>query len=169
MQYDLAIHLNWFQNLFPLYRKRVILKKKTFFPQVRTRGFTDFDKDPFLEHELDIFLPLPGSSVVPLHEVTFLLETGAFTRDTIDEDDISEDLPTFVGNESDIESEVEETETRLSESKSSFTSSVEYPFTFCEVAFLIHKLYQCANRRFKLRDRRNPIESIEDKTEEEEG
>ena len=105
--------------------------------------------------------------MVPLHEVTFLLETGAFTRDTVDEDEISEDLHTFVGNESDIEREVEETETRLSESKSFFTSSVEYPYTFCEVAFLIHKLYQCANRRFKLRDRRNPIESIEDKTEEE--
>ena len=121
----------------------------------------------FLEHELDIFLPLPGSSVVPLHKVNFLIETGAFTRDTIDEDDLSEDLPTFVVSESDIESEVEETETRISESKSSFTSSVEYPFTFCEVAFLIHKLYQCTNTRFKLRDRGNPIESIEDKTEEE--
>ena len=76
---------------------------------------------------------------------------GAFTKDLIDEDEPSEDL--LAETESVWENYKEEKENRILESDFSFSSSVTYPFTFCEVAFLMHKLYQCANRKFNLRKR----------------
>ena len=114
-------------------------------------------------HELDMFLPLPGSSVVAFQELNHLIKLGAFTQDVEEDElseitDIDEDVSLddedkdYKGNESD------------NESKSSFTSSVEYPYSFCEVSFLLHKLYQCANKRFDLKSR-NVFEELDEDQE----
>ena len=83
-----------------------------------------------------------------------MIATGAFTgEDNVDKDDTFKDLykePLEHKSQTDFQ---EEQTSKGNKSKSSFTSSVGYPFSFSEVAFLMFKLYQYVDRRYKLRER----------------
>ena len=124
------------------------------------RGFTVFSKTVLPRHELDLVLPVSGSSVASIQRVKTFIETGVFPGDEEKCKD-TEEMIEEIETESDSE-EVEDDEESEAESKSSFTSSVEYPFTFSEVAFLLWKLYQCADRRYHLSHRLIKVEAIKD-------
>ena len=49
--------------------------------------------------------------------------------------------------------EIEEVQIQDDFDSGSFTSSVNYPYNFAEVAFLVYKLYQLIERKFKLKQR----------------
>ena len=96
-----------------------------------------------------------------------MIEKGAFTGK--EEDDQDSTFDDFWTENDDTESDsdiAEDEEIRATESKSSFTSSVGYPFSFSEVAFLLFKLYQCADRRYRLRERAD-IETLKEADETE--
>ena len=92
--------------------------------------------------------------MVSVQEVITLIATGVFTgEDNVDEGDTFKDLyKEPLGRKSQTDFQEEQT-FKGTKSKSSFTSSIVYPFSFSEVAFLMLKLYQCADRRYKLRER----------------
>ena len=83
-----------------------------------------------------------------------MIQRGAFTGEEEDDQDSTfDDLWTEKDDTESDSDTAEDEEIRATESKSSFTSSVGYPFSFSEVAFLLFKLYQCADRRYRLRER----------------
>ena len=55
-------------------------------PLVLIRGFIDFDKDSLPDHELDLFLPRPGSSVASLNELVGLKQMGPLPSNLVDEE-----------------------------------------------------------------------------------
>ena len=55
--------------------------------------------------------------------------------------------------QAEIEEEEEEVQIQNDFESGSFSSVVNYPYNFAEVAFLVHKLYQVIERKFKLKQR----------------
>ena len=92
--------------------------------------------------------------MVSVQEVITLIATGVFTgEDIVDKGNTFKELyKEPLGRKSQTNLQEEQT-FKGTKSKSSFTSSIVYPFSFSEVAFLMLKLYQCADRRYRLRRR----------------
>ena len=124
-----------------------------------------FGKSCLPRHELDLVLPVSGSSVASIQRVKLFIKTGEFPGEEAGNKDTVEEMLEYSETESDSE-EVDNDERSGTESKSSFTSSVEYPFTFSEVAFLMWKLYQYADRRYNIGQRSNNLEAIKEADDE---
>ena len=118
------------------------------------RGFWKTDEIHTCDHELDKFLPVPGSSVVTLNEVYLLIqqeieESEEEFHDANIELEEPNEYPIV-----DLDDEVDKYSEEDPESRSSFTSSVGYSYSFCEVSFLVYKLSQYLEKKFNLKERK---------------
>ena len=120
-------------------------------PKTSGRGFIVFSKTALPRHELDEVLPVSGSSVASINRVKSIIKTHAFPGDDEGDKNTMDEISRH--SETEFDCEEEKDERSGTKSKSSFASLVEYLFSFSEVAFLLWKLYQCANRRYDIRQK----------------